>query len=440
MLPVAVLPAAAIFLRFGSPDLLDIPLLMNAGSAIFDNLPTIFAIGIAFGLTKDTNNNGAAGLAGFVCHTILVTTLKALDASIDMGVFAGIVSGLTAGFLYNRFYKTRLPEFLGFFSGRKFILILALLASIILSFIFGIIWPPIQTAINSFGGLLIDLGGFGTFLYGMLNRALIPFGLHHILNNLFWFVFGDFTNPATGEIIHGDLTRFFAGDPKAGIFMAGGFPIMMFGLPAVALAMYRTAKPENRHKVAGMLASMALTSFLTGITEPIEFSFLFIAPVLYACHAFLYGLSMWICYESGILIGFGFSPSFIDMILCWNIATRPELSIPIGLLFGALYYMIFSWIIETFDLPTLGRYDEEIPTKNDNDSAKIIKGLGGLDNLVEIDNCATRLRLIVKDSSKVDEKILKAAGAKGAFINENAVQVIIGTQVEFLADEIRSLR
>ncbi len=443
MLPVAVLPAAAILLRFGSPDLLDVSFVAKAGGAIFDNLPIIFAISIAFGLTKDTNNNGAAGLGGFICYAVFTTAIKAIDEQINMGVFAGIISGLTAGVLYNRFYKIRLPEFLGFFGGRKFILILNLFAAIILALIFGVIWLPIQTAINSLGEAFINFGGFGTFLYGVLNRALIPFGLHHILNNLMWFVFGSYTVPGTGEVVMGDLTRFFAGDPTAGIFMSGGFPVMMFGLPAVALAMYRTAKPENRPKIAGVLTSMALTSFLTGITEPIEFSFLFLAPALYAFHAFLYGISMWVCYESGILIGFGFSPSLIDLILNWGISTRPALIIPMGLVFGLIYYLIFSWTIENFDLPTLGRYDME---GGENDASKgnmvaqIVKGLGGKENLIEVGNCTTRLRVTVKDGSTVDEKILKAAGAKGVLKNGTAIQIVIGTQVEFVADEINSMR
>ena len=443
MTPVAILPTAAILLRFGAPDLLNIPLITKAGGIVFDNLSTIFAIGIALGLTKDMHNNGTAGLAGFITCTILNESLKTIDPTLDMGILAGIVSGMTAGYLYNRFYKIRLPEFLAFFGGRRFVPIISSLAAIALAIVFGFIWLPIQNAINSFGEWLISLGGFGTLIYGVLNRALIPFGLHHILNDLVWFVFGSYTVPETGVVVTGDLNRFFAGDPTAGIFMSGGFPIMMFGLPAVALAMYRTAKPENRKKIAGVLFSMALTSFLTGITEPIEFSFLFLAPVLYVFHAFLFGVSMWFCCESGILIGFGFSPSFIDMILSWGISTRPALIIPMGLVFGAFYYFVFSWVIKTFDLPTLGRYEENYAVDNldaNEFAAQIVKGLGGSKNLSTVDNCATRLRVTVKDSSKVDEKILKAAGAKGIFRSGNAIQVIIGTQVEFVADEINSLR
>ncbi|MBR6889130.1 MAG: PTS transporter subunit EIIC [Selenomonadaceae bacterium] len=444
MLPVATLPAAAILLRFGADDLLNIDVLEKAGGTIFDNLPIIFAIGIAFGLTRDTNNNGAAGLAGFVCHAVLTSSLKSLDAEINMGVFAGIVSGLTAGFLYNRFYKIKLPEFLGFFGGRRFVPIVTSFAAIFLAVIFSVVWSPIQAAINSVGELIVTSGGVGAFIFGTLNRLLIPFGLHHILNNLVLFSFGEFTNPATGEIVRGDLTRFFMGDKTAGIFMAGFFPVMMFGIPAIALAMYRTAKPENRAKVAGALSSMAFTSFLTGITEPLEFSFMFLAPALYVVHAILTGAAMLICHAAGILAGFGFSAGFIDYVLNFGIATRPELILPIGLAFGAVYYLVFSWAIVKFNLPTLGRYAEENSADKtsggDDFAKKILAGLGGAENLVDVGNCATRLRVTVKDSSKVNEKILRAAGAKGVFKKGDAIQVVIGTQVEFVADEINSLR
>lgn len=444
MLPVAVLPAAAILLRFGASDLLNIAVLEKAGGAIFDNLPIIFAIGIAFGLTRDTNNNGSAGLAGFVCHAVLTTSLKSLNAEINMGVFAGIISGLTAGFLYNRFYKIRLPEYLAFFGGRRFVPIITSFVAVGLALIFSVVWPSIQDAINFVGNAIVNSGGVGAFIYGVLNRLLIPFGLHHILGNLIIFGVGEYTNPVTGEIVRGDLPRFFAGDPTAGTFMTGYFPIMMFGLPAVALAMYRTAKVENRPKIAGALASMALTSFLTGITEPIEFSFMFLAPQLYFLHAILTGLSMFVCQELGILVGCGFSPSLIDLVLNWGISTRPAMILPIGLMFGIIYYLVFSFVIVKFNLPTIGRGDSENSspeTSNTNEfTDAIISGLGGLKNLLDVQNCATRLRVKVKDASKVDKKILMSAGAKGVIVKGNAIQVIIGTQVEFVADEINSAR
>lgn len=442
LLPVSVLPAAAILFRFGSDDLLNIDILEKAGGTIFENLPVIFAISIAFGLTKDTNNNGAAALAGFVFYSVFTASLKSINAEINMGVLAGIISGLTTGFLYNRFYKTKLPEFLGFFGGRRFVPIITSVAAIVLALIFGIIWVPIQDFINFTGENLIQSGGIGTFLFGILNRMLIPTGLHHILNSLINFVVGEYKNPVTGAIVHGDLNRFFAGDPTAGIFMSGFFPIMMFGLPAITLAIYHTSKPENRSKIAGALVSMAFTSFLTGITEPIEFSFMFLAPILYVVHMILTGISMFVCYKAGILMGFGFSPCLIDYVLNYGISTRQELIIPIGLVIGAIYYVIFRWAIVKFDLQTLGREKEEFSAEKTSESSdfteKIIKGLGGLENLQEVSNCATRLRVIVKDSSKVDDKFLKSAGAKGIFRNGNAIQVVIGTNVEFVADEIKS--
>lgn len=443
MLPVAVLPAAAIMLRFGADDVLNIDFLEKAGQTIFDNLPIIFAIGISFGLTRDKRDNGAAGLASFVCYSVFVASLKSLNNEIDMGVFAGILSGLVTGFLYNRFYNIRLPEFLGFFGGRRFVPIAASFAAILLALIFSFVWPPIQFAISLFGETMINWGSIGTFIYGVLNRLLIPLGLHHILNNLVWFAFGEYMDPATGTVVTGDLNRFFAGDPTAGIFMSGGFPVMMFGLPAVALAMYRTAKPENRPKIAGALISMALTSFLTGITEPIEFSFMFMAPVLYVIHALFMGFSMFVCYNVGVLVGCSFSMGFIDYVLNWGLSTRPELIIPIGVIFGLLYYIVFSQIITAFDLPTLGRFDDKISgsaVDNAELASAIVKNLGGLGNLETVDSCVTRLRISVKEAAQVNEKLLNSIdGVKGVFIKGTAIQIIIGPHVEFVANEINNL-
>lgn len=444
MMPVAVLPVAAVLLRLGADDAFDIDVLEQAGKAIFDNLPIIFSMGIAFGLAKDAHNNGAAALAGFVCYSVLDASLDSLNPEVDMGVLAGILSGIVTGALYNRFYTIRLPEFLGFFAGRRFVPIIASLTAIVMALVLSVLWPPIQTAIELFGETLIAWGSIGTFVYGVLNRLLIPLGLHHILNNLVWFTFGEYVNPVTGAIVRGDLTRFFAGDPNAGIFMAGGFPVMMFGLPAVALAMYRTAKPENRPKIAGALLSMALTSFLTGITEPIEFSFMFLAPALYVIHAVFMGLSMFICYTVGVLIGCSFSMGFIDYVLNWGLATRPELIIPIGIVFGLLYYVVFSQIISSFDLPTLGRFEDENFTADFNDaelSSDIIKALGGGSNLETVDNCVTRLRITVRDPAQVDEQLLKSfGGVNGILVKGTAIQIIVGLQAEQLSNEINSLK
>lgn len=443
LLPVAVLPAAAIMFRFGSADLFNVEVIAKAGQIIFTELPIIFAISIAFGLAKDEKNNGAAALAGFVSYSVLNAAITSINPEIDMGVLLGIISGLMTGFLYNRYYKVELPDFLGFFGGRRFIPIISSISAIILAFILGTIWIPIQNFINFLGEILINSGGLGTFIFGFLNRMLIPTGLHHILGSLINFVFGEYVNPMTGEVIHGDLNRFFAGDPTAGIFMTGFYPIMMFGLPAITLAMYHTAKAENRKKIVGALISMAFTSFLTGITEPIEFSFMFLAPVLYFIHAILCGMSMLVCYEIGVKVGFGFGPCFIDYVLNFGISTRPELIIPIGMIFFAIYYIIFRNAIIRLNLPTIGREEENFSENEENISEfakKIINGLGGLENLKEVSNCATRLRIIVNDAKKVDEEILKKSGMKGIFKKGNAIQIVVGTKVEFLADEINSRR
>ena len=440
MLPIAVLPAAALLLRFGAPDVLNIPFITKAGGAVFDNLALIFAIGIAVGLAKD--NNGASGLAGGIGYLILTAGLKAIDTDLNMSVLAGIISGIEAGYLYNRFHAIKLPEFLGFFSGRRFVPIATAVVSIVLAGIFGVIWGPCQAAIHAVGEWIIGAGVVGTFVYGVLNRLLIPVGLHHILNSFIWFVFGEYTTPA-GVVATGDLNRFFAGDPHAGMFMGGFYIMMMFGMPAVALAMYRAAKPENRPKIAGALASVAFTSFLTGITEPIEFMFMFLAPALYAVHAVLTGLALSVSYAFGVLHGFGFSAGFIDYILSWGLATKPILIIPLGLVFGVVYYVIFSWAIRHYDIPTIGRYDEETAEAGSMDlstqTLQLAEKLGGAANLETVSSCITRLRLTVKDPERIDEAGLKALGAKGVIRKGQNVQVIVGTQAEFIANEMNDL-
>ena len=440
MTPVAVLPAAGLLLRLGAEDVFNIELIAKAGGAIFENLPALFAIGIAFGITKD--NHGSAALAGYVGYIILTALLKFMNPEINIGVLGGIVSGLTAGTLYNRYHDIKLPDFLGFFGGTRFFPIITSLLMILFAAVLGNIWLPIQNAIQALGNFIINAGAFGTFLFGFLNRLLIPFGLHHLLNNFVWFVFGEYTDPTTGQIFTGDMSRFFAGDPTAGIFMAGGFPIFMFGLPAVCLAIYRTAKPENRPKISGMLFSIALTSFLTGITEPIEFSFMFLAPRLFFVHAVLMGLSMAVCYQFGVLAGCTFSMGLIDFVLNWGISTHPERIIPIGLVFAVIYYFVFSFAIVKFNLPTMGRVDEKISDDEnisaDEKTLKLIENLGGKDNLLEIANCATRLRLVLKDAEKINEDELKKLGALGIIRKGNAVQIIVGTQAEHIANNMKN--
>ena len=441
MLPIAVLPAAALLLRFGAPDVLDIPFVTRAGGAVFDNLALLFSIGIAVGLAKDSN--GAAGLAGCIGYLILTTALTAIDATLNMSVFAGIISGIEGGILYNRFHTVKLPEFLGAFSGSRFVPIVTAGVSILLAAIFGVIWGPCQEIIRAVGEWIASAGVLGTFIYGVLNRLLIPVGLHHIIGSYIGYMFGEYINPVSGVVVTGDINRFFAGDPTAGMFMAGFYPMMMFGLPAVALAIYHAAKPENRPKIGGMLASVAFTSFLTGITEPIEFLFMFVAPSLYVIHALLTGLSLSVTYSLGVLDAGAFSPGFIDYVLSWGLATKPWLIIPIGLGVGAVYYVIFSWMIRRFDIPTVGRYDEGIEAsvateKLSDFPGQIIVALGGTANLAEVSNCITRLRIVVSDIAKVDYQTLKSIpGVKGVISKGKAVQVVIGLQAEHVADEIK---
>ncbi|MGH8445594.1 MAG: PTS transporter subunit EIIC, partial [Solimonas sp.] len=357
MLPIAVLPVAGLMLRFGQPDLLNLIWLADAGNAVFANLPLIFAIGVAVGFAAD--NNGVAGLASAIGYLVLTSVLKAFGKDIDMGVLAGIVAGVAGGLLYNRFKDIRLPEYLAFFGGKRFVPIVTGLACLLLGALFGMIWPPVQTAIDHIGQWLVGAGASGSFVYLVLNRLFLVAGLHHILNSLVWFVFGSFDN-AQGVAVTGDLHRFFAGDPTAGAFMTGFFPIMMFGLPAACLAMYHAAPRERRGRVAGMLFSMALTSFLTGVTEPIEFTFMFLAPVLYVIHALLTGLSGVIMDLLHVRLGFTFSAGAIDYVLSYGLASHPLLLWPVGLAFGGVYYVTFRAVIQRFNLKTPGR-DVEAP-------------------------------------------------------------------------------
>lgn len=441
MLPVAVLPVAALLLRLGAPDVFNIPFVMSAGGAIFDNLALIFAIGVAVGLAFD--NGGAAGLAGAVSYFTLTAGAKAINPDINMGVLAGIIGGIIAGNMYNKYHNIKLPDWLGFFGGKRFVPIVTSFFSIALALVFGFIWPPIQGVIDSVGQWMISAGALGTFAFGTLNRLLIPTGLHHVLNNIVWFVFGEFGGKT------GDLGRFFAGDKTAGMFMTGFYPIMMFGLPAAALAMYKTAKRQNRAAVGGMLFSVAFTAFLTGITEPIEFMFMFLAPALYVIHALLTGAALAITYSLGIHHGFGFSAGAIDYFLNMGLATKGWLLIPVGLAFFVLYYFLFVIVIKKLNLSTPGREDD---TETESTSqlvaehgisglAKLyVERLGGAGNIVEVDSCITRLRLTLKDNSIVKDEAMTSLGANGVLRpNSRNMQVIVGTKAELIAEEIKRL-
>jgi N-acetylglucosamine PTS system EIICBA or EIICB component len=461
MLPIAVLPIAALLLRLGQPDMLDIAFVAAAGNAIFANLGLLFAVGVAVGLARE--NHGAAGLAGVVCFLVATEGAKALltvppdaiAAGADqtakdlmaaawqakeiskLSVPAGIISGLVAGALYNRYATIKLPSYLGFFAGRRFVPIAAGLVGIVLAALFGPGFPWFEGAIDGLSHWIVAAGPIGLFCYGLLNRLLLVTGLHHILNNIAWFIVGDFHGTT------GDLKRFFAGDPSAGGLMAGFFPVMMFGLPAACLAMYRAAKPEQRAGVAGLYLSLALTSFLTGVTEPIEFTFLFLAPLLFLVHAILTGLAMMIMALLGVKLGFGFSAGLLDYGLNYGLATRPLLLIPVGLVYALIYYATFSWCIRRFNLKVPGRDDattapvaEAIGGER---PEQFIAALGGRTNLTTIDACTTRLRLVVADTNAINEAALKALGARGVLkLSANAVQVVVGPEADSLASEMRA--
>lgn len=445
MLPIAVLPVAALMLRLGAGDLLDMPFVFEAGNAIFSNLPLIFGIGVAVGLSK--GNDGAAALAGGVGYLVFTSAIGSLNDKIDMGVLSGIMMGIVAGLMYNKYHRVKLVDWLAFFGGKRFVPIVTSACALVLAFAFSYIWPPVQAGINNVAEWIIGSGEIGTFVFGTLNRLLIPTGLHHILNNIAWFQFGEFTN-AAGEIVRGDLHRFFAGDPTAGNFMAGFFPVMMFGLPAACLAMFTTARKERRAMVGGVLFSVAFTAFLTGVTEPVEYLFMFLAPALYGLHAVLTGISLAVCTALGVKMGFGFSAGAIDYVLNYGLGTNVAMILVIGAIYFAIYYFVFVFAIKAFNLQTPGRADESAvdpgAEESDREIADLAKdcaiALGGLANLDSVDSCITRLRLTVCDPSKVDEAELKRLGAKGVVkVGDKGIQVVLGTHAELVAESIRDL-
>jgi PTS system N-acetylglucosamine-specific IIC component len=453
MLPIAVLPAAGLLLRLGQPDLLNIGFIAAAGDAIFSNLGLLFAIGVAVGLARE--NHGAAGLAGVVGFLVatkgaqvLITVPPGTEglaadafkaaAIAKLSVPAGIASGLIAGWLYNRYRDIKLPEFLAFFGGRRFIPIAAGAAGVALAAVIGFGYATINGGMDALSHAVLGAGSIGLFAYGVLNRLLIVTGLHHIINNLAWFILGDWHGTT------GDLKRFFAGDPTAGKFMSGFFPVMMFGLPAACLAMYRAASPSRRNEVGGLFLSMALTAFLTGVTEPIEFSFMFLAPILYAIHAALTGAAMVVMDLLGVRLGFGFSAGLFDYVINFGKATRPLWLLPVGAVYFALYYGLFSVAIRAFNLKTPGREAESdadagaAPVATSRGEAFVI-ALGGTANLAVVDACTTRLRLVLTDGQAVDEKALKALGARGLVRpSANALQVVLGPVADQVAAEMRA--
>ena len=461
MLPIAVLPAAALLLRLGQPDLFNIHVMAAAGQAIFTNLGLLFAVGVAIGLARD--NHGAAGLAAVVSYLVInkgaavfVTAPAAVLSGVpahahalvvaaftqkqlaELTVPVGIISGLLGGALYNRFHNFTLPSYLAFFGGRRFVPIVTGFAALPVAILLGAELQHIERGMDALSRAVLAAGPWGLFVYGVLNRLLIVTGLHNILNSFAWFIVGNYHG------VTGDMNRFFAGDPHAGTFMAGFFPVMMFGLPAACLAMYHTARPERRAAVAGLLVSIALTSFLTGVTEPVEFTFMFLAPGLYLVHALLTGLAFIITNALDVRLGFGFSAGLFDYILNFKYATHPLLLLPIGAVYFGLYYGIFRYVIVKFDLKTPGRESElqpemaSAPVPAGERALAYIAALGGARNLESVNACTTRLRLTVRAQKAVNDQALKSLGAVGMVRpSPTALQVVIGPIAEQIAGEMR---
>ncbi|HEY0802657.1 MAG TPA: N-acetylglucosamine-specific PTS transporter subunit IIBC [Steroidobacteraceae bacterium] len=441
MLPIAVLPIAGLLLRLGQPDLLNWTAMAAAGSAIFSNLGLLFAVGVGVGLARE--NHGAAGLAALVGFLVTMkaaeTMLHAAPGSLSkFSIPVGLLSGIIAGVAYNRFSNITLPSYLSFFGGRRFVPIVSGLVGLVLGVIVGLAWPYLEHGMDATSHAILGAGPIGLFAYGVLNRILIVTGLHHILNNFAWFIVGDY-HGATG-----DLNRFFAGDPTAGAFMSGFFPIMMFGLPGACLAMYHTARPERRAGVAGLLLSLGLTSFLTGVTEPVEFTFMFLAPVLYALHAIATGLAMVIMNLFGVHLGFSFSAGLFDYVLNFTHAQRPLLLIPIGVAYFLLYYAVFRVCIVRLNLPTPGRETDDLaaqsiaPSSTGTRGESFVVALGGAGNLTEVTACTTRLRLGVVDNRAIDEPALKRLGSRGVLRSSTTgLQVVLGPIADQVAGEIR---
>ena len=450
-LPIAVLPVAALLLRFGQPDLLNVPFIAQAGGAIFDNLALIFAIGVASSWSKD--NAGSAALAGAVGYFVMTKAMVTINPEINMGVLAGIITGLVAGAVYNRWAGIKLPDFLSFFGGKRFVPIATGFFCLILAAIFGYVWPPVQHAIHSGGEWIVSAGALGSGIFGFINRLLIPTGLHQVLNTIAWFQIGEFTN-AAGAVFHGDINRFYAGDGTAGMFMSGFFPIMMFGLPGAALAMYLAAPKARRPMVGGMLLSVAITAFLTGVTEPLEFLFMFLAPLLYLLHAVLTGISLFIATALGIHAGFSCSAGSIDYVLMYSLPAASKnvwMLLVMGVVFFFVYFLLFSAVIRMFNLKTPGREDKaaDVVTEEANSNTEegltqlatsYIAAVGGTDNLKAIDACITRLRLTVGDSAKVNDAACKRLGASGVVkLNKQTIQVIVGAKAESIGDEMKKV-
>ncbi|WP_026565195.1 glucose-specific PTS transporter subunit IIBC [Bacillus sp. UNC41MFS5] len=488
MLPVAILPAAGILLAIGNalqnPTLIDLaPFLDNsgiamvakimeqAGSVIFGNLSLLFAVGVAIGLAGGEGVAGLAAIVGFLIMNATMGTALGIDAdalaknpqsyasvlgipTLQTGVFGGIIVGLIAAYMYNKFFEIELPSYLGFFAGKRFVPIVTAASTVLLGLLMILIWPPIQSGLNAFSTNMVDANRtIAAFIFGVIERSLIPFGLHHIFYAPFWYEFGSYTN-AAGDLVRGDQ-RIFMEQIKdgvqnltAGTFTTGKYPFMMFGLPAAALAIYHEARPEKKVFVGGLMASAALTSFLTGITEPIEFSFLFVAPVLFGIHAIFAGLSFMTMHLLNVKIGMTFSGGLIDYILFGliNPQTNAWIVIPVGLVFALIYYFGFRFAIRKFNLKTPGRELEEeedqAPSGKSGSgdlAANILDAMGGKDNIAHLDACITRLRVSVNDIKNVDKAELKKLGAAGVLEVGNNIQAIFGPRSETIKGQMKDI-
>ncbi|MBW3112110.1 MULTISPECIES: N-acetylglucosamine-specific PTS transporter subunit IIBC [Bacillaceae] len=467
MLPVAVLPAAAILMGIGywidpSGWGADSPIaafLIKAGASIIDNMAILFAVGVALGMAKA--RDGSAALSGLVAYLVITTLLSTDSVSLLQGIdkeavnpafdkignqFVGILSGIVAASMYNRFSAVKLPDALAFFSGKRLVPIMSAIAMLVVSGVMLFVWPVIYTALVSFGKEISGLGFTGAGLYGFFNRLLIPTGLHHALNSVFWFDVAGIN----------DIGNFWSGTGEKGVtgmYQAGFFPVMMFGLPAAGLAIYHAAKPGKKKQVASLMLAAGFASFFTGVTEPLEFAFMFVAPALYVAHAVLTGLSLAIASFFHWTAGFGFSAGFVDFVLSSRLplANLPYMLLIQGVVFALLYYFLFRFMIAKFNLMTPGREEDgeegdALPIVAGKDkfavmAAEIYAGLGGDENVISVENCITRLRVEVKDMEAVDQERIKATGVPGIHVvGDNSIQVIVGTSVQFVADEIEKIR
>jgi PTS system D-glucosamine-specific IIC component len=486
MLPVALLPAAGILLALGAalrnPALLELaPFLDNstvdliaavmqkAGDIIFGNLPLLFAVGVAVGLAGGEGTAGLAAIIGYLIMNVTMGTVLGITPedvnglnyasvlgipTLQTGVFGGIIVGILASAMYNKFYEIELPSYLGFFAGKRFVPIITAATALLLGILMIFIWPPIQNGLNAFSQNMVHANlTISAFIFGVIERALIPFGLHHIFYSPFWYEFGEYATKA-GDVVRGDQRIFMAQitdnvqNLTAGTFMTGKFPFMMFGLPAAALAIYHEAKPEKKVFVGGLMASAALTSFLTGITEPIEFSFLFVAPILFGIHAIFAGFSFMIMHMLDVKIGMTFSGGLIDYILFGliNPQTNAWIVIPVGLVFAVVYYFGFRFAIRTFNLKTPGRELEEeenqAPTGKAGSgdlASNILDAMGGKGNIAHLDACITRLRVSVNDIKDVDKAQLKKLGAAGVLEVGNNIQAIFGPRSETIKGQMKDI-